>query len=62
MVKKREGGEKINREIVTAAPPTNPMGVIIFASNVEKEAHHAYCVGLKLKTRKIELERPITPE
>ena len=46
--RKREegGGEKMNSEIVTAAPPTNPMGVIIFAYNEELEAHHA-CIGLK---------------
>ena len=35
--RKREegGGEKMNSEIVTAAPPTNPIGVIIFASNAK---------------------------
>ena len=28
-------GEKMNSEIVSAAPPTNPMGVIIFASDAK---------------------------
>ena len=34
----------MNSEIVTAAPPTNPKGVIIFAPDTEKEAHHDHAL------------------
>ena len=41
----------MNSEIVTAAPPTNPKGVIIFAPDTEKEAHHALLCWIEIENK-----------